>query len=60
MKTENGKIIEATRDELYHMWITGDWDEFMPFEEYMWRKIQQGVKIIGGKVDAAENSSVSS
>ena len=60
MKTENGKIIEATRGELYHQYITENWDNCMPFEEYLWRKMQQGVKIIGGKVDAAENSSVSS
>lgn len=45
MKTENGKIIEATRDELYHMWITGDWDEFMPFEEYIYHMEQSGVTV---------------
>ena len=45
MKTENGKIIEVTREDLYHMWIAGDWDEFMPFEEYLWRKKKAGVTV---------------
>lgn len=45
MKTENGKIIEATRDELYHMWLTGDWDEFMPFEEYIYHMEKDGVTV---------------
>lgn len=45
MKTENGKIIEATRRELYHTWITGDWDEFMPFEEYVYHLKNAGVEV---------------
>lgn len=45
MIVENGKIIEATRDELYHKWLSGDWDEFMPFEEYLYHMEQAGVKI---------------
>lgn len=45
MKIENGKIIEATRDELYHMLLTGDWDEFMPFEEYVFHMEQSGVTV---------------
>lgn len=45
MKTENGKIIEATRNELYHMWITGDWDEFVSFPDFLFYLVQAGVKI---------------
>lgn len=45
MIVENGKIIEATRDELYHQYITENWDNCMPFEEYLWRKKQAGVTV---------------
>lgn len=58
MKTENGKIIEATRDELYHMWITGDWDEFMPFEEYIYHMEKAGVRIMGGDKDGKDTAAV--
>lgn len=45
MKIENGKIIEATRAELYRQWLTGDWDEFMPFEEYIYHMEKAGVEV---------------
>ena len=45
MKIENGKIMEATKRELYQRWLTGDWAEFMPFEEYLFHMEQAGVKI---------------
>lgn len=34
MKIENGKIIEATEDELFHKYIEEDWDDCMSFTEY--------------------------
>ena len=48
MKIENGKIIEATRRELYQRWLAGDWAEFMTFEEFLYHMEKSGVKITGG------------
>lgn len=45
MKIENGKIMEATKRELYQRWLSDDWAEFMPFEEFLYRMEQAGVKI---------------
>ena len=45
MKTENGKIIEATREELYHMWLTDDWDEFCSFPDFLYLMEQAGVTV---------------
>lgn len=45
MKTENGKIIEATKTELYHYWLTGDWDEFVSFPDFMFYMEQAGVTV---------------
>lgn len=45
MKIENGKIIEATRDELYRRWLDDGWDMMMPFEEYVYHLKNAGVKV---------------
>ena len=45
MKTENGKIIEATKRELFQRWLDDKWADFMPFEEYLFHMEQAGVKI---------------
>lgn len=37
MKTENGKIVEATYNELFAHWLKDDWCEIMSFPEYKWR-----------------------
>lgn len=46
MKTENGKIIEATRRELCNIWITDDWEDFVPFPDFLRHLEQAGVKIV--------------
>ena len=48
MKTENGKIIEATRGELLSKWLDEDWCEIMSFCEYIYSMEKSGVKITGG------------
>ncbi len=45
MKTENGKIMEATKRELFQRWLDDKWADFMPFEEYLFHMEQAGVKI---------------
>lgn len=45
MRTENGKIIEATRDELYHKWLVDDWAEFVSFPDYLESLRRCGVTI---------------
>ena len=45
MKIENGKILEATKRELFQRWLADDWAEFMPFEEFLYHMEQAGVKI---------------
>ena len=45
MKIENGKIVEATEDELFRKYLDEDWDDFMPFNEYKYRMRQSGVTI---------------
>ena len=45
MIVEDGKILEATKRELYQRWLAGDWAEFMPFEEFLYHMEQAGVKI---------------
>ena len=34
MKTENGKIVEATESELYSIYLERNYDEFMSFIDY--------------------------
>lgn len=34
MKIENGKIVSATAQELWNLWLYEEWDEIMPFSEY--------------------------
>lgn len=34
MKIENGKIVSATAQELWMLWLKDEWDEVMPFSEY--------------------------
>lgn len=46
MKIENGKIVEATIDELYEHWIKDDWAEMMSFLEYKWRYKDAGGVIL--------------
>ena len=48
MIVKNGKIIEATEEELYDFWLK-NWSELMGFDEYMRRMKAKGVKIIENK-----------
>lgn len=57
MKTENGKIIEATRNELYHRWLTEDWDEITSFPCFLETMRQCGVTI-KEEDDGAEKTTV--
>lgn len=45
MKIENGKILEATKRELFQRWLDDKWADFMPFEEYLFNMERAGVKI---------------
>ena len=45
MKIENGKIVSATARELWVKWISEDWDEVMPFPEYIKSMEKCGVTI---------------
>ena len=49
MKTENGKIIEATRKELYNIWLTEEWDEILTFPDFLLTMERVGVKVTEGK-----------
>ena len=46
MKTENGKIVEATVSELFDRWLSSDHCEICPFDYYKWLCQEKGMKII--------------
>lgn len=46
MIVENGKIIEATRRELYRKYLDEGWDYITPFPAYLWAMEQAGAKIV--------------
>ena len=46
MIVENGKIIEATRRELYRKYLDEGWDYIAPFPAYLWAMETAGVKIV--------------
>lgn len=41
----DGKIVEATEDELYTYWLH-NWDGLYAFDEYLRRMKDKGVKIV--------------
>lgn len=45
MKIENNKIIEATENELFSLYLKSNWSDFIDFYEYMRRMEKTGVKI---------------
>lgn len=45
MKIENGKIIEATRDELLSKWLDEEWSEIFPFDTYIYIMEREGCKV---------------
>ena len=52
MKIENGKIIEATRRELYNRWLTEEWDEIMTFPDFLLSMERIGVTITEEETNA--------
>lgn len=47
MKIENGKIIEATYNELYHLYLEREMDLIMSFPEYVEAMRCAGVTVKG-------------
>ena len=47
MKIENGKIVEATHQELIDKWLDEDWCEIMSFPEYLEKVKKLGTKVTG-------------
>lgn len=45
MKVEDGKIVEATEDELFQHWLK-NLSEIYPFHAYLYSMKSKGVKII--------------
>ena len=45
MKIVKGKIMEATKSELLHYYITLDWDDIMPFETFKDKCKDAGTKV---------------
>ena len=46
MKIENGKIIEATENELFDIYLEGQWDNIYSFNKYVELCEKAGTKII--------------
>lgn len=46
MKIENGKIVEVTKDELFHLYLKRGMDEVMSYYEYRDRMIECGCKVV--------------
>lgn len=46
MKDENGKVIEATEEELLKLYFKKGYEDFMSFKEYIIQLKQMGVKIV--------------
>ena len=55
MRTENGKIVEITENELYSLWLKRGMDDIMSFTDYMFRFEELGTKIIRGKWETITN-----
>lgn len=49
MKTDNGKIVEITENELYDLWLKRGMDDIMSFSDYMMRFEIAGTRVIRGK-----------
>lgn len=47
MKIVNNKIIEATEDELFDLYLKREMDEIMDFNEYVYRFKQAGCVVTG-------------
>ena len=49
MKVENGKIVEATENELFAQWLRSGFCDIMSFYEYKWRCEMFGTVIVADK-----------
>lgn len=54
MKVIDGKIAEATEDEMFDYYLTRDWDTLMPFREWLRRCKEQGTKVTDKKKGGAK------
>ena len=54
MKVVDGKIAEATEDEMFDYYLTRDWDTVMPFREWLRRCEEQGTKVTDKQEGGAE------
>lgn len=50
MKIENGKIVEATENELYSVYLKREMDYIMDFHEYKRKMIESGCIIINEQI----------
>ena len=46
MKIEDGKIVEATENELFDYYLTRCWDDIMSFPEFLERMKRSGCKVL--------------
>ena len=46
MKVENGKITEATEDELFERWLETEYYDFYDFETYLCKMQKAGVRVV--------------
>jgi hypothetical protein len=45
MRTDNGKIVEATEAELFSLYLDCGYDDCMDFHEYKWRMKAEGCEV---------------
>lgn len=45
MKIKDGKIVEATENELFDYYLTRGWDDIMSFPDFLERMKQSGCKV---------------
>lgn len=46
MKVEKGKIVKATRAELFGVWLKRGLDDFMEFEEFLTVCRENGTEVV--------------
>ena len=46
MKIENGKIVRATRLELYEYWLISGWSDVMSFPDYRYKVQELGTEVV--------------
>ena len=48
MKVKNGKIVQATEEELFGYYLKQGFDDIMSFTDYKKRCVELGTELIGG------------